>query len=86
MEEESSKKNQIKYDKKEIIEKIKETGKYESGETTIIKWEDDMNNDTEMYIVKNKNYKMPFIGVVNYEFKREGYCVNTNISVIIQVI
>lgn len=77
MEEESSKKNQIKYDKKEIIEKIKKTGKYESGETTIIKWEDDMNNDTEMYIVKNKNYKMPFIGVVNYEFKREGYCVNT---------
>lgn len=77
MEEESSEKNQIKYDKKEIIEKIKETGKYVSGETTIIRWEDDMNPDTEMYIVKNKNYKMPFIGVVNLKFKREGYCVNT---------
>ena len=76
MEEESSKKNQIKYDKKEIIEKIKSTGKYESAGTTIIKWEDEMNPDTEMYIVKNKNNKIPFIGVVNYEFKREGYCVN----------
>ena len=76
MEEESSKKNEIKYDKKEIIEKIKSTGKYESPGTTIIKWEDEMNQDTEMYIVKNKFNKMPFIGVVNYEFKREGYCVN----------
>ena len=76
MEEESSQKNEIKYDKKEIIEKIKSTGKYESAGTTIIKWEDEMNPDTEMYIVKNKNNKIPFIGVVNYEFKREGYCVN----------
>ena len=76
MEEESSKKDQIKYAKQAIIEKIKETGKYESGDTTIIKWEDDMNFDTEMYIVKNKFKKMPFIGVVNYEFKREGYCIN----------
>ena len=76
MEEESSQKNQIKYAKKEIIEKIKETGKYESGDTIIIKWEDEMNKDTEMYIVKNKFNKMPFFGVVNYEFKREGYCIN----------
>ena len=77
MEEESSKKYQLKFDKKEIIEKIKQTGKYESGDAKIIKWEDDMNTDTEMYIIKNKLYKYPFIGVVNYEFKREGYCVNT---------
>ena len=28
-----------------------------------------------MYIVKNKFYKITFIGGVNYEFKREGYCV-----------
>ena len=76
MKEESSKKNEIKYDKKEIIEKIKSSGKYESAGTTIIKWEDEMNPDTEMYIVKNTFNKMPFIGVVNYEFKREGYCVN----------
>ena len=76
MEEESSQKNQIKYAKKEIIEKIKETGKYEHGDTTIIDWEDEMNKDTEMYIVKNKFNKMSFIGVVNYEFKREGYCIN----------
>jgi hypothetical protein len=36
-----------------------------------------MNQDTEMYIIKNKFNKIPFIGVVNFEFKREGYCVNT---------
>ena len=77
MEEESSKINQIHYNKKEIIDKIKSTGKYISGQTTIIKWEDDMNQDTEMYIIKNRFNKIPFIGVVNFEFKREGYCVNT---------
>ena len=77
MEEESSKKNQIHYDRKAIIEKLKTNQKYESGNTTIIKWEDDLNADTEMYIVKNKFNKIPFIGVVNFEFKREGYCVNS---------
>ena len=77
MEEESSKINQIHYNKKEIIDKIKSTGKYTSGPTTIIKWEDDMNQDTEMYIIKNRFNKLPFIGVVNFEFKREGYCINT---------
>jgi hypothetical protein len=30
MEEDSSKTHQLKFDKKEIIEKIKQTGKYES--------------------------------------------------------
>ena len=76
MEEESSFKNQIHYDKNEIKEKINEKGKYESGSTTIIKWEDEMNQDTELYIVKNSFKNIPFLGVVNYEFKREGYCVN----------
>ena len=78
MEMESSRKyqNQIQYNKKEIIEQINKTGKYESGSTTIIKWEDDMNTDTEMYIVKNNFKNLPFLGVVNYEFKREGYCIN----------
>jgi hypothetical protein len=77
MEEESSKINQIHYNKKDIIEKIKNTGKYESGKTIIIKWEDELNPDTEMYIVKNIYKNLPFMGVVNYEFKREGYCVNS---------
>jgi len=77
MEEESSIRNRIRYNKKEIIDKIKTTGRYESGTTKIIKWEDDMNTDTEMYIVQNKYNKIPFIGVVNYAFKREGYCLNT---------
>ena len=76
MEEESSNNNLIQYNKKEILEKINSVGKYESGETTIIKWEDDLNTDTEMYIVKNNFNGRPFLGIVNYEFQREGYCVN----------
>ena len=80
MEEISSKLNEIHYDKKDIIEKIKTTGKYESDTTTIIKWEDEMNDDSEMYIVKNQLKNLPFLGVVNYKFKREGYCVNNYIN------
>ena len=33
-----------------------------------------------MYIIKNKSKELPFIGVVNYEFKREGYCVNSYLN------
>lgn len=76
MEEESSSKNIIHYERKEILEQINKIGKYESGSTTIIKWEDEMNKNTQMYIVKNNFKNLPFIGVVNFEFKREGYCVN----------
>ena len=76
MEEQSSSKNKIHFYKKDIRKKIKEKGKYQSGTTTIIRWEDDMNTDNEMYVLKNKMYNLPFLGVINYEFKREGYCVN----------
>ena len=50
--------------------------KYQTNNTTIIRWEDEMNPDTKMYVLKNKFNNLPFIGVVNYDFKREGYCVN----------
>ena len=80
MEEESSSKSKIHYDKKDILKKIKSLGKYETNTTTIIPWEDEINTDTEMYILKNKLNNLPFIGVVNYEFKREGYCVNNYLN------
>ena len=35
-----------------------------------------MNIVTEMYVLKNKIYNLPFFGIINYEFKREGYYVN----------
>jgi hypothetical protein len=80
MEEISSTENEIHYDKKDIIEKIESTGKYETDTTMIIKWEDDMNQNSEMYIVKNEHKNLPFLGVVNFEFKREGYCINNYIN------
>ena len=68
--------DKIHYNKKEIITELKEKGKYEKDSTEIKKWEDEMNLDTEMYIIKQKEPLIPFLGVVNYSFKREGYCVN----------
>ena len=79
-EEQSSSKNKIHYIKNDIIKKLNQNKKYISGNTTIILWEDDMNTNTEMYILKNKFNNLPFIGVVNYEFKREGYCINSYLN------
>ena len=78
--EESSSKNRIHFDKRSILKKLNASEKYQSGTTTIIRWEDDLNFDTEMYILKNKYNNLPFIGVVNFEFKREGYCVNSYLN------
>ena len=75
-EEQSSSKNKIHFNKKDISKILKSKEKYQSGNTTIIRWEDEMNEDTEMYVMKHKINNLPFIGVINYEFKREGYCVN----------
>ena len=79
-EEQSSSKNKIHYNKKDIIKKLNTNKKYISGTNTIIRWEDDMNANTEMYILKNKFNNLSFIGVVNSEFKREGYCTNTYLN------
>ena len=78
--EESSSENKIHFDKRSILKKLKTSEKYQSNTTTIIRWEDELNFDTEMYILKNKYNNLPFIGVVNFEFKREGYCVNSYLN------
>ena len=75
--EEKSSKNKIQFDKRDILKKIKSYQKYQSGNTTIIRWEDDFDFDIEKYILKNKTNNLPFLGVVNGEFKRDGYCLNT---------
>ena len=75
-EEQSSSKNKIHFNTKDIEKKLNSNKKYQTNNTTIIRWEDDMNPDTKMYALKNKFNNLPFIGVVNYDFKREGYCVN----------
>lgn len=68
--------NEIYLDKKDIINEIEEKGQYKKDQITIKKWEDEINFDTEMYIVKNEDKNLPFFGVVNYKFEREGYCIN----------
>ena len=75
-EEQSSSKNKIHFNTKDIEKKLNANKKYQTNNTTIIRWEDEMNPDTKMYVLKNKFNNLPFIGVVNYDFKREGYCVN----------
>ena len=71
---------QIKIKPKEIMQKIQENGQFENEDFIIKKWEDDdLNEDKDddlMFAVSYKDKQIPFIGIVNYIFKREGYCLN----------
>jgi hypothetical protein len=71
----------------EIEQSLKSTGIYKKG-TFIIKQltdfdhfrqDDEFVSAEEDYVfaLQNKDPKTPFLGVVNYYFKREGYCLNT---------
>ena len=71
----------------EIEQSLKSTGIFKKG-TFIIKQltdfdhfrqDDEFVSAEEDYVfaLQNKDPKTPFLGVVNYYFKREGYCLNT---------
>lgn len=75
-EEDKSSKNSIHYDKLDIINNINETGEYSKDSTTIKRWEDDISYNGEMYVLHYQDEKLPFLGVVDSLFKREGYCIN----------
>ena len=84
MEVENTQDSLIYYNKIEILNSIEKYGKYESDSTLILKWENKYNNKDEMYIIKinekNNKEKILFIGTINDNFKREGYCVNNYIN------
>ena len=74
----------------EIEQSLKSTGIYKKG-TFIIKQladfdhfrqDDEFVSAEEDYVfaLQNKDPKTPFLGVVNYYFKREGYCLNTYLN------
>ena len=77
----------IHFNSKEIEKSIKEKGIYENGTFIIKLWTDDKflkeendeNNDL-MFAIQNTDKNLYFIGVVNYIFKREGYCINTYLN------
>ena len=77
----------ISFKTKEIEQSLKSTGIFKKG-TFIIKQltdfdhfrqDDEFVSAEEDYVfaLQNKDPKTPFLGVVNYYFKREGYCLNT---------
>ena len=84
MKEESSQNSQISFNKTEIMNSLDKNGKYEIDSTLIIKWENELNTNSEMFIIKitekiNKE-KIKFIGIINNNFKREGICINNYLN------
>jgi hypothetical protein len=79
--------NPIQFKTQEIEESLKSNGVYKKDSFIIKQLIDfDQYRQEEEYIpaeedfvfaLQNTNPQKPFLGVVNYSFKREGYCLNT---------
>ncbi len=81
--EEVQQSNPIKFDPNEIIASLKEKKIYEKDTFIIKPWGEfikkveEKDDENLMFVIQNKDKTVPFLGVVNYIFKREGYCLNT---------
>ena len=72
----------------EIKNTLKDKGIYQKDSFTIKLWSEgeDIKEKTEeqdedlMFAIQNKDESLPFLGIVNYYFKREGYCLNTYLN------
>ncbi len=79
--------NPIKFNPKEIEKAFQENNIFEKDEFIIKLWnennkikegqEEEQSDENLMFAIQNKDKIFPFLGVVNYIFKREGYCLNT---------
>ena len=80
--------NSIKFSSNEIEKSIKEKGFYEKDSFLIKLWndenkfgiQDEENDENLMFALQNKDKNISFLGVINYIFKREGYCLNTYLN------
>jgi len=78
--------NQIHFKSKEIEKSIKKIGFFKENTITInqlLEFDQYLPQDKfippeeDLYFaLENKDEKIPFVGVVNYNFKRFGYCLN----------
>ena len=78
--------NPIEFSSNEIEKSIKEKGVYENKSFLIKLWNEEndfgvkISDDRLMFALQNKDKNFPFLGIVNYIFKREGYCLNTYLN------
>jgi hypothetical protein len=80
--------NPLKFNSTEIEKSFQEKGIYEKDSFIIKLWtytdqNEEKSEEAEenlMFAIQNKDKNLPFLGVVNYLFKREGYCLNSYIN------
>ena len=82
--------NPIKFETHEVDESLQKTGTF-TKDTFIIKKLIDFDQYRQeehfipaeedfVFALQNKDSQTPFLGIVNYYFKREGYCLNTYLN------
>ena len=78
--------NPIQFKTQDIEESLKKTGEYikdnfiikQLNEFDQYRQEEDIPAEEDyVFALQKKDPKTPFLGVINYFFKREGYCLNT---------
>lgn len=78
--------NSLQFNPKEVEKSLREKGIYEKDNFIIKLWtefnkdKEEENNENLMFAIQNKDKTLPFLGIVNYIFKREGYCLNTYLN------
>ena len=80
--------NPLKFNSTEIEKSFQEKGIYEKDTFIIKLWTENKENEEKtdeeeqnlMFAIQSKDKNLPFLGVVNYLFKREGYCLNAYLN------
>ena len=65
----------ILFDKKKIYESLEKNGIFKDDKNSFKYWSGDEDNEV-MYIAKIKENDVNFLGILNLDFEREGYCLN----------
>jgi len=65
----------ILFDKKKIYDSLEKNGIYKDDKNSFKYWSGDEDNEV-MYIAKIKENDVNFLGILNLDFEREGYCLN----------
>lgn len=68
------------FNTKEIIDALESEGEYRKRNVRIKEWKDENgiedDSDNLMFVVEDKEENTSFLGVVNFMFQREGYCLD----------
>lgn len=69
--------NTLVLNTEEISSSLKKSGKYKKDEIEIKPWSSIVDKEDDLMLaIESKGHSQQFLGIVNFLFQREGYCLN----------